>query len=165
MSSRCRQGVHSDTPALPFCHLRLRAKKPVNKGYPRELKTIGDHIRKRRLDLGLQQTQVALVICVDKTTIMNWERGHRSPAIWTLPGIIKFLGYIPFELGHTLPERLIGYRKTRGLSRKKLARMLGVDECTLWRWERGDRRPQGDHARRVRVLLPDSRELFYPDAY
>jgi DNA-binding transcriptional regulator YiaG len=148
---------------LPFCHLRLRAKKPVNKGYPRELKTIGDHIRKRRLDLGLLQKGVALLICVDKTTIMNWERGHREPAIWALPGIIQFLGYVPFELGHTLPEQLMGYRKIRGLSRKKLARILGVDEGTLWRWETGRRRPQGEYARRVRALLARSPEVFHPD--
>jgi transcriptional regulator with XRE-family HTH domain len=148
---------------LPFCHLRLTAKKPVNKGYPKELKTIGDHIRKRRLDLGLQQTQVALLICVDKTTIMNWELGHRSPAIWALPGIIKFLGYVPFAIGESVPERLIGYRKIRGLSRKKLARILGVDEGTLRRWETGQRRPHGEYARRVRALLAGSPEVFQPD--
>jgi transcriptional regulator with XRE-family HTH domain len=149
---------------LPFCHLRLRAKKPVNKGYPRELKTIGDHIRKRRLDLGLQQKGVALLICVDKTTIMNWELAHRSPAIWTLPGIIKFLGYVPFAIGESLPEQLIGYRKIRGLSRKKLARILGVDEGTLLRWETGQRRPQGEYARRVRALLVGSPESSCSDS-
>jgi transcriptional regulator with XRE-family HTH domain len=148
---------------LPFCHLRLRARKPVTKGYPRELKTIGDHIRKRRLDLGLQQTQVALLICVDKTTVMNWERGHRTPAIRHIPAIIRFLGYVPFSVGDSLPDRLKAYRRIRGLSRKSLARMLGVDEGTLWRWETGRRRPQGEHARRVRELLAGSPEVFYPD--
>jgi transcriptional regulator with XRE-family HTH domain len=113
---------------LPFCHLRLTSKKPVNKGYPRELKTIGDHIRKERLDRGQQQTQVALLICVDKTTIMNWERGHRTPAIRHIPAIIRFLGYVPFSVGDSLPERLRAYRRIRGLSRKKLARILGLPE-------------------------------------
>ena len=134
---------------MPFCHLRLRAKRPLNKGYPRELKTIGDHIRKRRLDLGLQQKQVASLICVDKTTIKNWERGHRTPAIRHMPGIIEFLGYVPFAIGESVPEQLIGYRKIHGLSRKRLARILGVDEGTLWRWETGQRRPQGEYARQV----------------
>jgi len=36
-----------------------------------ELKTIGGHIRKRRLDLGLLQKEVALRISVDKSTVMN----------------------------------------------------------------------------------------------
>jgi transcriptional regulator with XRE-family HTH domain len=143
--------------------LRLKAQKPVNKGYPRELKTIGDHIRKRLLDLGLQQNQVALLICVDKTTIMNWELGHRSPAIWALPGIIEFLGYVPLAIGESVPERLIGYRKIHGLSRKKLAHILDVDEGTVWRWETGQRQPQGEYARRVQALLAASPEVLYPD--
>jgi hypothetical protein len=37
-----------------------------------ELKTIGGHIPKRRLDLGLLQKEVALRISVDKTAVMNW---------------------------------------------------------------------------------------------
>jgi DNA-binding XRE family transcriptional regulator len=106
-------------------------EKPLNKGYPSELITIGDHIRKKRLDRGLQQNQVALLICVDKTTIMNWERGHREPAIWNLPAIIEFLGYVPFELGESLAERLRAYRRIHGISRRKLAGMRRVDEATL----------------------------------
>jgi transcriptional regulator with XRE-family HTH domain len=149
---------------LPFCHLRLRAKKPVNKGYPKELKTIGDHIRKRRLDLCLQQTQVALLICVDKTTIMNWEGGHRTPAIRYMPAIIRFLGYVPFSVGDSLPDRLKAYRRIRGLSRKRLARILGVDEATVSRWETGKRQPRDEHARRVRELLAGSPELSYSNA-
>jgi transcriptional regulator with XRE-family HTH domain len=148
---------------LPFCHLRLRAKKPVDKGYPRELKTIGDHIRKRRLDLGLLQKGVALLICVDKTTIMNWERGHRTPALRHVPEIIRFLGYVPFSVGDSLPERLRSYRRIHGISRKKLAGMLKVDEGTVWRWETGQRWPQGEYARRVRALLAGSPEVFHPD--
>ena len=148
---------------MPFCHLRLRAKKPANRGYTRELITIGDHIRKRRLDLGLQQNRVALLICVDKTTIVNWERGHRTPAIRHMPAIIRFLGYVPFSVGDSLPERLKAYRRIRGLSRKRLAQILDVDEGTLWRWETGQRKPRGEHARRVRALFAGSPEFFYPD--
>jgi transcriptional regulator with XRE-family HTH domain len=148
---------------LPFCHLRLKAKKPLSKRYPKELITIGDHIRKHRLDRGLQQNQVALLICVDKTTIMNWERGHRTPAIRHVPEIIRFLGYVPFSVGDSLPERLRAYRRVHGISRKKLAAMLGADEGTVSRWEMGRRRPQGEHARQVRALLAGSPEVFYPD--
>jgi DNA-binding transcriptional regulator YiaG len=56
-----------------------------------------------------------------------------------MPGIIEFLGYVPFELGKTLPDQLEAYRKARGLSRKRLAHIPGVDEGTLWRWETGRR--------------------------
>ena len=33
--------------------------KPKTKGYPTELRTIGDHIRKKRMDEGLSQAQLA----------------------------------------------------------------------------------------------------------
>src|ERR1700720_743605 len=56
-----RKGI----PALPFCHLRLSTQKPKSSVYPKELKTLGDHIRRRRLDLGLLQRQVAQLISVD----------------------------------------------------------------------------------------------------
>jgi len=54
---------------LPFCHLTLKAKKPLPLGYPQILKTLGDHLRKRRLDLNLLQKEVAEIIGVDETTI------------------------------------------------------------------------------------------------
>jgi transcriptional regulator with XRE-family HTH domain len=127
----CRPGGHRDTPALPFCGLRLSAEKPLPKAYPCPLCTIGDHIRKRRLDLGLLQKEAAKQLGVSKATIMNWERNHRAPAFWNVPAVIRFLGYAPFPLGESLPERLRAYRKIHGLSRTRLARVLGVDESTL----------------------------------
>ncbi len=54
-----------------------------------------------------------------------------------IPAIINFLGYAPFAPTSSLPQRLRRYRKIRGLSRKKLAGVLGVDESTLARWETG----------------------------
>lgn len=38
-----------------------------------------------------------------------------------MPGSIEFLGYVPFELGQTLPEQPKTYWKIRGLSRTRLA--------------------------------------------
>lgn len=44
---------------MPCCHVHLQGQKRSPLGYPRELRTIGDHLRKRRLDLGLLQREVA----------------------------------------------------------------------------------------------------------
>lgn len=44
-------------------------------GYPQELLTIGDHIRKKRMDLGLLQREVAAKIGVAESTVWNWEHG------------------------------------------------------------------------------------------
>lgn len=43
--------------------------------YPSNPKTIGEHIRKRRMDLGLEQKEVAKIIGVPESSIWNWEHG------------------------------------------------------------------------------------------
>ena len=65
--------------------------------YPRNLKTFGDRIRARRLDLGLLQKDVARIIGVTTDTITNWEKGRNQPIHWNYLKISKFLGYNPFE--------------------------------------------------------------------
>jgi DNA-binding transcriptional regulator YiaG len=86
---------HSRRVALRFCKSEQRSEKPKPKGYPLEPKTIGDHIKKRRLDLKLFQRQVAEQLGVDETTIHNWERNFNSPDRRFVPKIIQFLGYTP----------------------------------------------------------------------
>ena len=54
---------------------------------------MGDHLRKRRLDLGLLQREVAEQIGVDAMTICNWEKQRTVPEIRCMPRIIEFLGY------------------------------------------------------------------------
>jgi transcriptional regulator with XRE-family HTH domain len=71
--------------------LELKASKPRSCGYPKELKTLGDHIRKRRLDLGLLQREVAERVGVDETTILNWEKGRTEPAKRMRSRILIFL--------------------------------------------------------------------------
>ena len=65
--------------------------------FPTQLKTIGDHIRARRLDLGLLQKDVAEIIGVTTDTITNWEKGRNQPMIWHYLKIKKFLGCSPFQ--------------------------------------------------------------------
>jgi len=65
--------------------------------YPRQLKTLGDHIRARRLDLGLHQKDVAGIIGVTTDTITNWEKGRNQPMHWHYPKINNFLGFYSSE--------------------------------------------------------------------
>jgi transcriptional regulator with XRE-family HTH domain len=81
--------------ALPFCSLKLKSTKPISDQYPKEINTLGDHIRKRRLDLGLLQREVAEKIGVTKATIYHWERQRTQPEIRFIARIIEFLGYDP----------------------------------------------------------------------
>ena len=101
---------------MPFCHAELRAAKPKPSCYPKKISTLGDHIRSRRLDLDLFQSDVAEQIGVDTTTICNWESNASIPAIRYIPAVRQFLGYDPFPPAQTLAERLVTARKGLGLS-------------------------------------------------
>ena len=149
---------------LPFCHLTLKAKKPFPQGYPQILKTLGDHLRKRRLDLKLQQKDVARIIGVDETTIYYWENNRVEPSILYIPEIIKFLGYIPFKTKtDSLREQIILYRRLHGLTQKKLAQLLGVDFTTIGHWERGEHWPQKQLLDKLISLFTSSSSALKPE--
>jgi transcriptional regulator with XRE-family HTH domain len=132
----CEQ--HNLRGSLPFCYFSLSAKRPLNSPYPKKkLVTLGDHIRKRRLDLGLFQKDVAVAIGVDTTTVYNWEKGHSEPELRFIPRIFGFLGYEPqLPKPSTLGEKILQYRCLKGISQKDLAKRIGIDPTTLSRLER-----------------------------
>ena len=141
---------------MPSCGARLKARKPLPATYPHTLDTLGDHLRKRRLDLGLRQTDVAEQLKVDETTIANWELNRMAPALAFIPKIIRVLGYPPFRTSGGLPKRLRAFRQASGLSQKALARLLGVDPSTVLHWERGTSNPGDEHWTAITQLLPRS---------
>jgi|SRR5579872_6616685 len=59
---------------------------------PMAPKTVGDHIRKKRLALKLFQRDVAEQLAVDTTSIHNWETNMSKPSLQYMPAIIQFLG-------------------------------------------------------------------------
>ena len=103
--------------------------------------------------MGLQQKQVAQQIGVDMSTITNWEINRTIPAIRFMPRIIEFLGYTPFPPAQTLPEKLILYRKVMGLSRRKLAKLIEVDESNLAGWETGKHYPTNKSLKMIEAFL------------
>jgi transcriptional regulator with XRE-family HTH domain len=117
------------------------------------LKTIGDHLRKRRIDLGWRQKEAAEQIGVGQKTVCNWETNATHPEFRYYPSITRFLEYSPFGKPQTLSEELVQYRKVRGLSQQTFACLLRVDPSTLGRWERRDRRPEGKFLRRIESFL------------
>ena len=114
---------------------------------------MGDHLRKRRLDLGLLQREIAEQIGVDAMTICNWEKQRTVPEIRCMPRIIEFLGYCPLAPVRSFQERLITYRTGLGLSQRKMARKLGVDQSTLAGWESGRHRPTEESFRIVEAFF------------
>jgi transcriptional regulator with XRE-family HTH domain len=119
--------------SLPICNIVLKAQKPNKKPYPKELVTYGDHLRQRRLDLDLKQSEVAKIINVTPDTITNWELNRNEPTLTYIPKIISFLGYSPIFHQNTI----INYRMQNGLSQRELARILKIDPVTLARIEKG----------------------------
>lgn len=79
-------------PALPFSKWADSVQKPKKDGYPSNPKTIGEHIKKRRLDLNLFQKDVARVIGVTEDTIINWEVKGIAPQMKYMSRIVEFLG-------------------------------------------------------------------------
>ena len=125
---------------LPFVRLVFRGVRP--KPYPEHPTTLGEHLRKRRLQAGLLQREVAGQLGVDKETFATWEKGRCTPTVWYYPAIFSFLGYDPFPAPTTLPERIASQRRRLGLSLREAARKIGVDQGTLIRWESGEWKPR-----------------------
>jgi transcriptional regulator with XRE-family HTH domain len=147
--------IERHLPALPFCHAILKGPRPPSRSYPQQINRLGDHIRKRRLDLKLSQKQAAELLGVNPGTITNWEGQHSNPALLCMRAIICFLGYNPLPETDKLAGKLARYRLSCGTTQKALAKRLGIDPCTLARWERGDTTPGGLYRKLVEKLLSE----------
>jgi len=152
---------------LPFCHLRIRGvRRPLSpyqrlvKRCPEHPSTIGEHLRKRRIELGLEQKQVADILEVHRGSIQNWERNKGEPLPVRIPGIIRLLGYIPFSSGHAFPERLAFYRKCAGLTQEELATRAGFGRDLVERWENGGSQPKASNLPKVEECLEGAIETL-----
>ncbi|HTY11530.1 MAG TPA: helix-turn-helix transcriptional regulator [Bacteroidota bacterium] len=129
--------------------------------YTEPPKTVGDHIKKRRLQLGWGATHVAQLLKVSTNTVYNWEKSRREPMVHLIPRITQFLGYTsPFFTGQTTGQKIVSYRQVRGMSQHALALILRVDPGTLGRWERDESSPKGKLKLR---LEPFFREIHSVD--
>ncbi len=122
---------------LPSCHFEIKAKEPVSGAFPKRLATLGDHPRKRRLELNLTQSEAAAAMGVDEMTVVGWELNQHQPLARYIPEVIKFLGYVPEDLfpNDTTVQKIKGYRLLHGMTRKELAKKLRMDQETLRRLE------------------------------
>lgn len=133
--------------------------RPLPRAYPQALATLGDHLRKRRLDLGLLQREVAEGLGVTESTVTNWELNRTEPELRFIPAIVRCLGYLPFSHDNSIGKQLTLARTVRGPSRETAARLLAVDPGTLGRWESGQRRPQGAYLARIETFLASLGEV------
>lgn len=128
---------------LPFCHFDIRAARRKPAHYPKQIKSLDNHIRMRRPDLKLLQRQVADQIGVDEMTISGSEGNATVPEVRFMSATIEFLGYNPFPAASSLPGRLATARKVLGLSQRKVAEKMGFNSAKLVGWEAGQHQPTG----------------------
>ena len=124
---------------MPGVRARLRTIKPEVAALRRD--TLGTKLKRRRLEQGLRQKDVAPRLSITHKTLVNWERDHTTPDVAYYPAIITFLGVEPWPEPKALAEKLRAERHRRGWSIAQSAAHLGVDEGTFGGWERGKRRP------------------------
>jgi len=144
--------------ALPFCHFTLRVGSEritefslTGLGLVRSPKTLGEHLRNRRLRLGLRQKDAAARLGTMREVYERWERDVREPVISEWPSVLSFLGRYPFSI-HASDDLVLGARRCLGADQKRLAKMLGVIHQRLRRWEHGTERIPANVERRLRAL-------------
>ena len=94
---------------------------------------MGEHLKKRRRELGLLQRQAAERMGVSAGTVANWESGNTEPVAKQFRPVVAFLGYDPTTEPTTLAERLKVKRWALGVTFEQVATHLGWDPGTLTR--------------------------------
>jgi len=126
-----------DMVALPFYTHHKDIQKPFTKQYVHNPRTIGEHIRKKRIEAGLLQKDVAVILDTCEDTITGWESGRNIPMISHYPKILSFLNYYPFPHSLDTASGLIERcRHLLGLSYERLGTLVGVHGSTLICWKR-----------------------------
>jgi len=146
---------------LPFCYFDLRVPAEAlnafilrKKGMTEQPKTLGEHLRNRRLVLGLRQEDVAERLGTMREVYERWERDEREPVVSVWPLVLAFLGYYPGPQ-ESFADMTLMARRTLGLEQKKLAEQVGVIHQRLRRWEHGAETPSPPELARLKGLLAE----------
>lgn len=130
------------------------------KHYPESPSTLGEHLRKRRLDLGMTQEQAAMHFGVTVVSYKSWEGDRNSPGIGKWPGIIDFLGYDPSPPSEdTFAKAVSALRRRLGLDKHQFAKRVGVDVKSVRNWESGKHGPFRRLREQLVGLAPDLEAL------
>ena len=134
--------------------MRVTRKALNPRGYPQHPQTVGEHLRKRRAELGLLQREVAELFGVTRYTIIQWEDGRSKPALKDTPALIKFLGYDPEPPNpHTIGEHIYAKRRLLGMSYRQLGKHLGFNHDVLMYWEQGRIIRVKEHRKRIAAFV------------
>jgi DNA-binding transcriptional regulator YiaG len=122
--------------------------------YTKKLETIGDHIRKWRINNHLFQADVAKRLGVCEDTIVGWEMRNIKPSVRQVPGITQLIGYLPIEVdSSTFGGRIAIYRYKQGITPKELGLLVSADASTVRAWEAGKNTPHKNRIRHIEESL------------
>ena len=116
----------------PLDYLKTRERRTIPNP-----QTLGEHLKKRRKELGLLQRGAAERMGIWTETYANWEKDKTKPVASQFRPVVAFLGYDPTPASKTLPERLKAKRRELGATFCQVAQHLGWDEGTLTRYLNG----------------------------
>jgi DNA-binding XRE family transcriptional regulator len=139
---------------VPFCRqtpLTLKALRA--KDYSETPRTLGEHLKKRRRELGLLQREAAEMLGVSTDTVVNWEKDKSEPVAAQFRPVVAFLGYDPTPAPQTLADRLEAKQRTLGASLAQVARHLGWDPGSLRRYLDGTWRISPDRRQVLETFL------------
>jgi transcriptional regulator with XRE-family HTH domain len=120
---------------VPFCRQTpLTLKVLRSKDYFENPQTLGQHLKKRRRELGLLQRATAEILGVSTDTVVNWEKDKTKPMPAQFRPVVALLGYDPTPEPQTLVERLEAKQRRLGASLAQVARYLGWDPGSLRRY-------------------------------
>lgn len=126
--------LHSRVAFLPF--VPYTRKVLISKGFQGDPQTVGQHILRKRLEVGLTQRQLGERLGVDMYSVSNWEKGKTKtfPAK-VMPAVIGFLGYNPEPKPEEVGAQLRWKRRSLGWTTAEAARRNSVDQSTWEAWE------------------------------
>ncbi len=140
---------------MPCCKAIKNSSLRKPSGYPKKIDCLSAHIKAKRLDLGLKQSELATQLKVSEATVSNWELNRKRIAPLMYKRISVFLGFCPVELPcHLLPNRLknilyfdLGWTTTR------LARTLGHARSTIEKYQSGIFNPSVKTIRKLESIV------------
>jgi len=155
-------GTPSGTGCAPFLRLQAKVQRTPRKpdGYPHYPVTLGQHIRRTRIDRGLSRFELANRLCVHPETIRFWETGRTKPTVRLYPWVLGFLGHeledTPLAIGAALRRK----RRSLGLSQRALAKILCIAPSTVWRVESRRHGPEKLTLKKLRAWVAGSEALM-----
>jgi transcriptional regulator with XRE-family HTH domain len=139
---------------VPFCRQTpLTIKALRQKDYSKTPQSLGEHLKKRRRELGLLQREAATRMGVSTATIVMWEKNRARPVAAQFRPLVEFLGCDPTPEPQTLGERFEAKQRSLGASLAQIARYLGWDSGSLRQYLAGTWRISPDRRDALEAFL------------